>query len=174
VRALGLEVTEPYTSEIQPHLGDWVQAVTGRLERGLALFIDYGYPRAEYYLPERRDGTLICHYRHRAHADPFFWPGLQDLTAFVDFTALAEAGSACGMDLAGYTSQALFLLGCGLDRILAQRRAASDDAGLKLSAEAKQLTLPGMMGERFQAMALTRGVDLPLTGFRERDLSYRL
>lgn len=174
VRALGLEVTEPYTSEIQPHLGDWLQAITGRLERGLALFMDYGYPRAEYYLPERRDGTLICHYRHRAHADPFFWPGLQDLTAFVDFTALAEAGAACGMDLAGYTSQALFLLGCGLDQILAQRRAASDDAGLKLSAEAKQLTLPGMMGERFQAMALTRGVDLPLTGFRERDLSYRL
>jgi SAM-dependent MidA family methyltransferase len=138
------------------------------------LFIDYGYPRHEYYAPERRTGTLICHYRHRAHDDVFFWPGLQDLTAFVDFTALAEAGEACGMELSGYTSQSLFLLGCGLDEILAGRLESAPDQGLPLSAEARQLTLPGMMGERFQVMALNRELPMELRGFGLRDLSYRL
>lgn len=173
VRALGLGVSEPYTSEILPELPAFLHAITDQLSHGLALFIDYGYPRAEYYRAERRDGTLMCHYRHRAHADPFFWPGLQDLTAFVDFTALAEAAESCALDVGGYTSQALFLLGCGLDRIM-EAASTSDAARLKSAAEAKQLTLPGMMGERFQVMALTRGLELPLIGFGLRDLRYRL
>lgn len=178
VRALHLDVPEPYASEILPDLAAWLRTVTDTMVAGLALFVDYGYPRSEYYLPQRRDGTLMCHYRHRAHDDPFFWPGLQDLTAWVDFTALAEAGADCGLDLAGYTTQAMFLLGCGLDRILAAESDAGGSAPVELTTEARQLTLPGMMGERFQVMGLARGLDDlldgPLSGFSLRDLGYRL
>ncbi|HKX56137.1 MAG TPA: SAM-dependent methyltransferase, partial [Xanthomonadales bacterium] len=174
VEALQLDPGLPYQSEILPGLPDWLAAITGTLQRGVALFIDYGYPRQEYYLPERNAGTLICNYRHRAHEDVFFWPGLQDITAFVDFTALAEAGEACGLELAGYTSQTLFLLGCGLEQLLSDQLQSTTDHGLGLNAEARQLTLPGMMGERFQVMALSRDFDLPLRGFELGDLSYRL
>jgi len=166
-----------YCSEIRPQLPAWLEAMTGQLQQGLALFIDYGYPRREYYLPERKDGTLMCHYRHHAHDDVFFWPGLQDITAWVDFTALAEAGEACGLEVAGYTNQAMFLLGCGLDKVLARRLADCTDGGMAVNAEARQLTLPGMMGERFQVMGLTRGLPstaLPLSGFSLQDLRYRL
>ncbi len=178
VEALQLRVESPYQSEILPGLPDWLATVTGSLQRGVALFIDYGYPRREYYSPERNDGTLVCHYRHRAHGDVFFWPGLQDITAFVDFTAVAEAGEACGLELSGYTSQAMFLMACGLDEILAQQLEQATDEGLalqlELGAEAKQLTLPGLMGERFQVMALSRDFDMELRGFGLLDLSYRL
>jgi SAM-dependent MidA family methyltransferase len=116
----------------------------------------------------------MCHYRHRAHDDPFFLPGLQDITAWVDFTALAEAADACGLAVDGYTSQAMFLLGCGLDRVLSERSAESEDGGLALNAEARQLTLPGMMGERFQVMGLGRGLQHEPAAFSLRDLRYRL
>ncbi len=174
VTQLQLHPDHAYQSEIQADLSSWLAAVCGKLSRGIALFIDYGYPRHEYYSAERRDGTLMCNYRHRAHSDVFFWPGLQDITAFVDFTALAEAGEACGLELSGYTSQSLFLLACGLDQLLTERLGSARDEGMALSAEAKQLTLPGMMGERFQVMALNRGFPLDLRGFELRDLSYRL
>lgn len=163
-----------YRSEINLHLAPWIRSVTSSLQRGLALFIDYGYPRSEYYLPERTDGTLMCHYRHRAHDDVFFWPGLQDITAWVDFTALAEAADACGMDVEGYTSQTMFLLGCGLDRLLMDHSSKSEDGGAAISAEARQLTLPGMMGEKFQVMGLGKGLDEPLRGFSLQDLRHRL
>jgi SAM-dependent MidA family methyltransferase len=169
-----------YRSEIQLTLAPWLSEITARLRRGLALFVDYGYPRREYYLPERRDGTLMCHYRHRAHGDVFFWPGLQDITAWVDFTALAEAADACGLEVLGYCSQAMFLLGCGLPEVLAEASAEDPGGSLSLGAEARQLTLPGMMGERFQVMALGRGLDggaddaAPLSGFSLQDLRYRL
>jgi SAM-dependent MidA family methyltransferase len=175
--AIGRPFPPGYCSEIRPRLPAWLRATTGQLEQGLALFVDYGYPRGEYYLPERTDGTLMCHYRHRAHDDVFFWPGLQDITAWVDFTALAEAAEACGLEVTGYASQAMFLLGCGLDKVLAKRLAESTDEGLALNAEARQLTLPGMMGERFQVMGLARELPsraLPLSGFSLQDLSYRL
>jgi SAM-dependent MidA family methyltransferase len=174
VLRLGLESGAPYTSELNTHIADWLQAVVKFLRKGVALFADYGYPRSEYYLPERRDGTLMCHYRHHAHDDVFFWPGLQDITAFVDFTALAEAADACGLDVAGYTSQAMFLLGCGLDRVVSRRMRESEDSGMRITAEARQLTLPSSMGERFQVMALTRGMKQPMRGFALRDLSHRL
>ena len=144
------------------------------MQRGLALFIDYGYPRSEYYSAERIDGTVMCHYRQRAHDDVFFWPGLQDITAWVDFTALAEAADDCRLDVEGYTSQAMFLVGCGLDHVLAQQTAASEDGGLAVNAEVRQLTLPGMMGERFQVMGLGRGLEQPPRGFSPLDLRYRL
>ena len=179
VSALGIKANGPYTSELNLHLEGWLSVVTSRLRTGLALFIDYGYPRSEYYRPDRTEGTLMCHYRHRAHSDVFFWPGLQDITAFVDFTALAEAADACALEVAGYTSQSMFLLGCGLDRVLARQKTGNAAANLRLNAEARQLTLPGNMGERFQVMALTRdldlgGLDIPLCGFSLRDLRHRL
>ena len=176
-KELGRPFAAGYRSEIRPQLPAWLEAMTARWQRGLALFIDYGYPRREFYLPERKDGTLMCHYRHRGHDDVFFWPGLQDITAWVDFTALAEAGEHCGLEVAGYASQAMFLLGCGLDKVLAERLADCTDGGLALNAETRQLTLPGMMGEPFQVMGLARDLApeaVPLPGFSLQDLRYRL
>lgn len=170
---LGVELRGAYQSELNLQLPAWLAAVTGSMRRGLALFIDYGYPRREYYQDERNDGTLICHYRHRAHDDVFFWPGLQDITAFVDFTALAEAADLCGLQVAGYTSQAMFLLGCGLEQVLGQL-ALNEDGGMSLNAQARYLTLPGMMGERFQVMGLGRELGFPLAGFELLDLCHRL
>lgn len=165
---------DAYCSEIQPQLPAWLHALTENLVQGLALFIDYGYPRKEFYLPERSDGTLMCHYRHQAHDDPFFWPGLQDITAWVDFTALAEAADACDLEVEGYTSQSMFLLACGLEGILREKIEQSRDGGLALNNEVRQLTMPGMMGERFQVMGLGRGLDRDPAGFSLRDLRYRL
>jgi len=167
-------LNDGYRSEVNLHLPAWLDALSGSMSKGLALFIDYGYPRREYYLPERKDGTLMCHYRHRAHDDIFFWPGLQDITAWVDFTALAEAADRCSLEVEGYSSQAMFLLACGLDRVLQDKMADSPDGGVDLQDEARQLTLPGMMGEKFQVMGLGRGLDRPLRGFSLQDLRYRL
>lgn len=170
---LPIDAADGYRSEICTLLPAWLETVGASLRRGVALFIDYGYPRSEYYLPERRDGTLICHYRHRAHGDALRWPGLQDITASVDFTAVAEAGHRAGFQLAGYTTQAQFLLACGLTELLEDEQW-SERQRLQAAGEAKQLLLPGEMGERFQVMALSRGYDGPVPGFELRDLSHRL
>ncbi len=168
------ELPEGYRSEINLAVGPWLAGLTEHLERGCALLIDYGYPRRDYYLPQRSQGTLICHYRHHAVDAPFRWPGLQDITAFVDFTAVAEAGAACGLECSGYSSQAMFLLGCGLDDEIAAQLEATPDDQLRIGAEARQLILPSEMGEKFQVMALTRGIDTPLRGFTALDLRHRL
>lgn len=170
----GQVFADDYCSEIQPQLPAWLRSLTENLVRGLALFIDYGYPRSEFYLPERSDGTLMCHYRHHAHDDPFFWPGLQDITAWVDFTALAEAADACGLEVEGYTNQSMFLIACGLEGILRDKAAESSDDGMALNNEVRQLTMPGMMGERFQVMGLGRGLDREPAGFSLLDLRFRL
>lgn len=165
---------EGYRSEILPQLPYWIQAVGGLLREGAMLFCDYGYPRREYYLPERSDGTLVCHYRHRAHGDPFHLPGLQDLTAFVDFTALAEAGVNAGFDFAGYCSQASFLIGNGLQDSMQEVEAIEDEAErYRRHQEIKRLTLPGEMGERFQFMGFQRGADMRAS-FALGELSRRL
>jgi SAM-dependent MidA family methyltransferase len=167
-----------YCSELNTSLRPWLQAVTASMRKGVALFIDYGYTRRDYYLPQRRDGTLICHYQHRAHNDPFQWPGLTDISASVDFTALAEAADFCDLEVSGYTTQAMFLLGCGLDNVLADFEFLSERERLKMNNQVRSLTLPGEMGERFQVMALSRGVDQGLCenlqGFSISDLRYRL
>lgn len=171
--ALGYDLPEGYQSEINVNLAPWLATVAGCLSQGVLLFIDYGMARHEYYQPQRRCGTLRCHYRHRAHDDPYFWPGLQDITAWVDFTALAEAALAQGLDVSGYTTQAHFLLGSGMERYLA---AAADDAvaQYELAQGAKRLLLPGEMGERFKVMALSKG-DVPApSGMHHRDLRDRL
>ncbi len=173
-RALGAEFADGYRSEVLPQLPHWLAAVAAPLRRGVALFVDYGYARREYYLPERRDGTLVGHYRHHALADPLRWPGLVDLSAFVDFTALAEAGVGAGFELVGYASQAQFLLASGLAELLEAAQDLGDVERLRTTAEAKRLVLPGDMGERFQAIAFARGVDDALPGLRAVDASRRL
>ncbi|HHJ16186.1 MAG TPA: SAM-dependent methyltransferase [Gammaproteobacteria bacterium] len=174
ILAQGAGWSKGYSSEYCPSLPAWIGSLADCLAQGLLLMIDYGYGRAEYYHPQRNTGTLICHYRHNAHNDPYFYPGLQDITAFVDFTAIAEAASDGGMQLKGYTSQAQFLVGCGIDRLLAE--GDPDDARrfLQLSNEAKRLLLPGEMGERFKAIGFVRDVPDDVKGFSARDLRSRL
>ena len=164
-RDLGHPLADGYRSEILPQLPYWMQAIAGSLEAGLMLFIDYGYVRREFYLPERQDGTLMAHYRHRAHSDPLHLPGLNDLTASVDFTALAEACNSAGFDVAAYLPQAHFLIAAGLQDVFehAYEQAPDDAARHRLAQQVKKLTLPDQMGERFQAMLLARGLPaLPL------------
>ena len=174
-RQLQVSFAEGYRSELLPQLPYWVQAVTGGMQRGALLFIDYGHPRAGYYQPQRHDGTLRAFRRHQLSDDVYAWPGLQDLTASVDFTALAEAGCGAGFEFAGYCTQAGFLIGNGLERNLAAAEAqAHDEVGrYQRRQEAKQLTLPDAMGERFQAIGFQRGVDFD-AAFRTGDLSSRL
>ena len=163
-----------YVSEYCARLLPWAYSVTAALRRGAALWIDYGLPRSQYYIGERHEGTLLCHFRHRAYDDPFRLVGLQDITAWVDFTQAAEAGVAAGFELGGFTTQAFFLAGLGIDSEM-QRLAGGDAiryAGL--ANQAKLLMLPGGMGERFKAMAWTRGIDVELTGFALQDLRHTL
>jgi SAM-dependent MidA family methyltransferase len=160
-RRLGREFADGYRSEVLPQLPWWLEAIAGEQTRGVALFVDYGYVRREFYLPERRDGTLICHYRHRAHPDPLILPGLQDITASVDFTALAEAGVGAGFEPVAYNFQSEFLVAAGLEELFAAAHAAAPDEAARyaLAQQVKRLTLPGEMGERFQAMLFARGID---------------
>lgn len=171
---LGWRLPEGYTSEYAPQLTNWVRAIAEPLAAGALLFVDYGYPRREYYHPERTDGTLLCHYRHRVHADPLILPGLQDITASVDFTAVANAARAVGLEVAGYTSQNYFLFGCGLMDLLAEVDSADTVRYLEHVRQVKLLTLPGEMGDRFKVIGLTRGIDIPLRGFSFRDERGRL
>ena len=173
-QGLGCALPEGYRSEVLPQLPYWIQAVVGGMQRGAMLFADYGYPRAEFYLPERDDGTLRAYYRHRMHADPMLWPGLQDITASVDFTALAEAGTGAGFDFAGYCHQAGFLLGNGLGNVLEGIEGIRDDAERQRRInEVKRLTLPSEMGERFQLMGFGMEVEFE-DAFIGGDLSFRL
>lgn len=152
-----------YRSEICVDLPDWLKTVSEPLREGLVLMIDYGYPRAEYYRPDRRDGTLVGHYRHRAHFDPFLWPGLTDLSTFVDFTAVAEAADACALDVLGCATQAHFLLSLGITDFLEGETDPLQQANL--ARELRTLTLPGEMGEKFKVMALGRNLPEPPPGF---------
>jgi SAM-dependent MidA family methyltransferase len=165
---------EGYVSEYCPRLAAWTRSVTGSLRAGAALWFDYGLPRSQYYLPERHEGTLLCHFRHRAHGDPFLYPGLQDITSWVDYTALAEASRDAGFSLAGFTTQSFFLAGLGVDHEM--RALAGDDANefARLANQARQLMMPGEMGERFKAMAWLRGLNLRLSGFALQDLRHTL
>ena len=138
------------------------------------LLVDYGYPVQEYYLDERSNGTLVCHYQHRAHADPLWYPGLQDITAFVDFSAIAHAAVDTGFEVGGYTSQAMFLMGSGLAELNQLRPKDDAKQQLLLAQQIKTLTLPSEMGERFKVIALCRDIDMPLIGFALQDYRNRL
>jgi SAM-dependent MidA family methyltransferase len=146
-------------------------ALAEMLEAGTLLFIDYGFGRREYYHTQRSAGTLMCHYRHRVHDDPFFLPGLQDITAHVEFTSIAEAGISLGLALQGYVTQARFLVNCGITELV-QSVPVEDTANyLPMVAGVQKLLSPSEMGELFKVIALGRGVELPLTGFTAGDLS---
>jgi SAM-dependent MidA family methyltransferase len=163
-----------YLSEVNPAAEALVRALAQRCGGGALLVIDYGFPAPEYYHPQRTAGTLMTHYRHRSLDDPFLWPGLADLTAHVDFTAMAHAGVAAGMSVGGYASQARFLLNCGLLNYLARTGDPQSTAYLREAAAAHKLTSPAEMGELFKVLALVRGVEAGLVGFREGDQSHRL
>ena len=165
---------EDYESEINLRAAPWLRALAERFDAGLILLIDYGYTASEYYHPQRDRGSLMCHYRHRAHPDPLFLPGLQDITAHVDFTALAEAALESGLSVCGHATQAFFLMGCGLDQLLAESDPDNVRAHLQLVQGAKRLTLPSEMGERFKVLGLGRGLKQPIMGFRLQDLRGRL
>lgn len=171
LQAAGLAGSPGYSSEVNLRLGPWLAALGETMTAGLALLIDYGYPRSAYYQPDRSMGTLMCHVRHRAHPDPYLHIGLQDITAHVDFSAAARAGLDAGFALAGFSTQGHFLIGCGIERLMLGENGAPD---LDLALGAKQLLLPAAMGERFKVLGLTRGVAGPWCGFSVRDLSDRL
>jgi SAM-dependent MidA family methyltransferase len=171
---LGFVLPLGYESEYSPLLKPWLRTLAELLEAGALLLIDYGYPRREYYHPERVTGTLLCHYRHRAHANPLILPGLQDITASVDFTAVADGASAAGLQVAGYTEQGYFLLSCGIGELLAEVNPEDALRYLELARQVKLLTLPGEMGGRFKAIAFTRELDIPLRGFTLFDQRGRL
>ncbi|MEE8379013.1 MAG: SAM-dependent methyltransferase, partial [Gammaproteobacteria bacterium] len=162
-----------YQSEINLAANAWVQSIADTLEAGVVLLLDYGFPRHEYYHPERSAGTLMCHYRHRAHDDPFVYPGLQDITAHVDFTAIAETAQASGLEVSGYTSQAYFLLSNGLTE-LAEANASNERDQLLCAQQIRTLTMPGEMGELFKVMALTKNYESALTGFSMLDARHKL
>ncbi|MES9850062.1 MAG: SAM-dependent methyltransferase, partial [Candidatus Thiodiazotropha sp.] len=163
-----------YISEINLRQTAWVSALAMAMDLGVAILIDYGYSRAEYYHPHRNQGTLMCHYRHRAHSDPFRWIGLQDITSQVDFTALARDAVEAGFRLGGYTTQAHFLIANGLDSLLAESDPNDLSRHISLVQGVKRLTLPTEMGERFKVLGLLKGLDINLQGFSLRDFCERL
>jgi SAM-dependent MidA family methyltransferase len=173
-REAGSDWPDGYTSELNAGLEPWLASVAASVERGVLLFVDYGLPRRELYAAERSAGTMLCHFRHRFHDDPFARLGLQDITAWVDFTAVAEAAERAGLAVAGYTTQAHFLIGNDLARHLSDVSGIDLVQRVNVSRQAMLLTLPGEMGERFKVIALTKGYDASLRGFAVRDLRHTL
>jgi SAM-dependent MidA family methyltransferase len=171
---IGERLPDGYTSEINLRLAPWIAGVAAALREGVALFIDYGLPQRQYYRTERSEGTLLCHFRHRFHDDPLINVGVQDIGAWVDFTAVAAAASAAGLTVAGFSTQAHFLIGNGLEQLLAPAAFNELAARVQLARQAMLLTLPGEMGERFKVIGLSRGVEQPLRGFGVRDLAATL
>lgn len=169
-----LPVAAPYASEIGLAARAWAAAWGSRLARGAVILIDYGLPRHEYYHPQRNGGTLRCHYRHRSHDNPFWWPGLSDITTHVDFTAIAEAAHGAGLDVLGYTNQASFLMNCGIGSLLAERQAAGGEQAARAMGAAQVLLAPGEMGELFKVIAVGRGMEAPLLGFLRGDRLHSL
>lgn len=172
LRELPAPLPAGYSSEICSRVEPWIAGVAECLQRGVMLLFDYGLPRAHYYHPQRTAGTLRCHFKQRVHDDPYINVGVQDITAWVDFTRVAEAALASGLDVSGFSTQAAFLLATGIEGLVAE--AADPVAHARLAGEARRLLLPGEMGEAFKAMALTRDWDEPLQGFALQDLRHSL
>lgn len=176
----GIELPEGYETEYCPHLQNWFPPLFEHLVEGAALFIDYGYDEKEYYRPERMTGTLIAHYKHRAHEDFYLYPGLQDLTANVNFTQAATILVDMGLEFLGYTSQSYFLLGNKLQELVAEDRATFPDtqegelAWFELSKRVQHLIHPEEMGERFKVLAVGKNFDHALQGFELHDYAHHL
>ena len=167
--ALGQPLPPGFASEVCLAAPPWVADLAHTLREGMAFLFDYGVSRREYYAAERTGGWLRCHFRHHAHQDPLIWPGIQDLTSWVDFSTIAEAGVASGLHIAGFVTQAQFLIGGGLDKELADFPELPIDTQLKLSGQVKLLTLPGEMGENFKCLGLSRGAVTPPSSFSFTD-----
>jgi SAM-dependent MidA family methyltransferase len=175
-KALDIEIPPSgrYESELALTARAWVRSLGASLERGAILVIDYGFPAREFFHPQRSMGTLACHYRHHVHGDPFYLPGLQDVTAHVDFSALSRAADEAGLELLGYTSQAQFLVNCGITELLAEENPADSKRYLPAAAAAQKLLSPAEMGELFKVLAVGKGVEGPLPGFSRGDRSAAL
>lgn len=169
-----IEFSDGYCSEYNPAIAGWLSALDSKIDKMVVLLIDYGYNEKEYYHTDRDNGTLMCYYQHRAHGNFFWWPGLQDITAFVNFTDVAYCADDLELEVSGYTTQAAFLLANGLSELHAEQ--VTDDVlqQIKLSQQIKTLTLPSEMGDRFKVMALAKNYEEPLQGFSMLDLRNRL
>jgi len=172
--AARIQAPAPYESEIGLVAQAWMREIATRLEEGVIFIFDYGFPRREYYHPQRATGTLMCHHRHRAHADVFARPGEEDITAHVDFTALAGAAVDAGLEVLGYATQAQFLVNCGITAVLGEANVENALHYAPLAAEAQKLLSPAEMGELFKVLAVGRGVKPPLLGFSRGDRSHSL
>jgi len=172
--AQNVAVPDDYLSEICLAARGLIRSLASRLDSGALLFIDYGFGAREFYHPQRDKGTLMCHYRHHAHDDPFYLPGLQDITAHVNFTDIAETAIDAGLELAGYTNQAFFLINGGITDLLAQHQPENVREYLPLSGQLQKLTSPAEMGDLFKVIALGKKLTEPLTGFARGDLSRAL
>jgi SAM-dependent MidA family methyltransferase len=169
-----MKVPIPYESEIGMAGRAWMRTLGEQLESGVIFVIDYGFPRHEYYHPQRSMGTLMCHHRHRSHDDVFLEPGGQDITAHVDFSAVAEAAREAGLDLLGYATQAQFLVNCGITDVLAEANVENALHYAPIAAQAQKLLSPAEMGELFKVLAVGRGMPSPLLGFSRGDRSATL
>ena len=165
-------LADGYRSELCWRIDPWIASVAQCLQQGVVLLIDYGLPRTQYYHPQRPDGTLRCHFKHRAHANPFILVGVQDISSWVDFTRVAQAGLAAGLTLYGFTTQAGFLIGAGIEELLGA--TADEITRVRRTGEATRLLMPVEMGEAFKVMALGRGLPQPLGGFTLPDLTASL
>ncbi len=170
--AAALDLPEGYITEINLAAPAFITSLADCLTRGALLFIDYGFPHAEYYHPQRNQGTMMCHYRHHAHGDPFFWPGLQDITAHVNFSAIAT--STADLQVLGYATQANFLINCGITDLLAETAPEDVINYLPRANQVQYLLSPAEMGELFKVIALGTHLELPLRGFTRGDQRHRL
>jgi SAM-dependent MidA family methyltransferase len=168
------QLPDGYTTEVCPAAQGLIASLAAMLERGLILMLDYGFAASEYYHPQRTQGTLMCHYQHYAHDDPLVYLGLQDITAHVDFTAMAETALQQGLTCAGYTNQAQFLINCGILQLLQQVSPEESARYLPMVAAVQKLLSPAEMGELFKVLALSKGLSEPLVGFMSADKRHQL
>jgi len=173
-RELPVQIGQRYESELNLAARAWIRSLAGCFERGALFVVDYGFPAREFYHPQRATGTLMCHYRHRAHSDPFVLPGLQDITTHVDFSALAQAAAEAGLQILGYANQAQFLVNCGITDLLGEEDASDARRYAPRAAEAQTLLSPAEMGELIKVLALGRRIDAPPRGFTSGDRSHTL
>jgi len=164
------EFDSGYVSEINFAAEDWIKSIAESLQQGIIILIDYGFPRHEYYHAQRNQGTLMCHYRHRTHPDAFVYPGLQDITAHVDFTAMADAALEANMEVIGYTNQVSFLMGAGLLELAALTEESNVQKQMETASQIKKLTLPHEMGELFKVIGFSKNCDVSLPAFEFKDL----
>lgn len=172
--ALNLKLPDGYLTEVCPAATGLISSLADSLKTGAILLVDYGFSAREYYHPQRNLGTLMCHFQHHAHTNPLIYVGLQDITAHVDFTAVAHGGVNAGLEFAGFTTQAQFLMNCGILQLLAEVSAEDAAHYAPLAAAAQKLLSPAEMGDLFKVIAFVKAFDTPLLGFAQGDKSHTL